>query len=250
MPYFSWKNDQIFYREGGKGPLLLILPGSTASSICHQGDMDYFSDRYHTASLDFLGTGKSDRVAIWAQDWRADGTSQAKTLVEHLGFEGCIVMGTSGGAAAALLMAIHFPEIVRAVIADSCVERISKTFTQKHLVEDRNRRTAGQVQFWEFAHGADWEQVIEADTAMLLRFADHSGDWFAGRLSEIQCPVLLTASRQDNALPQVVEQVSRMSEQIADCRMFLNKNSGHPLVWSSPQDFRSISDYFLKIVDK
>jgi pimeloyl-ACP methyl ester carboxylesterase len=248
MPYFNWKDHQIFYREQGKGPLLLILPGNTASSKSCQGEIDYFSNRYHTASLDFLGTGKSDRVAIWAQDWWVDGASQAKTLVEHLGFEGCIAMGTSGGGAAALLMAIHFPEMVRAVIADSCVEQISKAFTQKHLVGDRNRRTAGQVQFWEFANGSDWEQVVEADTAMLLRFVDQGSGWFAGRLSEIQCPVLLTASKQDDALPKVARQIFMMSEQIADCRMFLNNSGRHPLMWSSPQDFRSISDYFLKTV--
>jgi len=248
MPFFNWKDHQIFYREQGKGPLLLILPGNTASSICCQGEIDYFSDRYHTASLDFLGTGKSDRVTIWAQDWWANGASQAKTLVEHLGFKNCIVMGTSGGGAAALLMAIHFPKMVRAVIADSCVEQISKAFTQKRLVADRNRRTKGQVQFWEYANGADWEQVVEADTAMLLRFADQGGDWFKGRLHKIQCPVLLTASKQDDALPQVVEQVSRMSEQIAGCQVFLNNSGRHPLMWSSPQDFRSISDCFLKTV--
>ena len=97
MPHFNWKDHQIFYQEQGEGPLLLILPGNTASSICHQGELDYFCDRFHTASLDFLGTGKSDRVATWAQDWWADGASQAKTLVEHLGYQECIVMGTSGG---------------------------------------------------------------------------------------------------------------------------------------------------------
>ena len=159
-------------------------------------------------------------------------------------------MGTSGGGAVSLLMTIHFPKMVRAVIADSCVEQISKVFTQEHLVKDRNRRSAGQVKFWEFAHGADWEQVIEADTAMLLRFANQGGDWFEGRLREIQCPTLLTASKRDNALPQVTQQVFRMSEQITDCRMFLNNEGRHPLIWSSPQDFRSISDYFLKSVDK
>jgi len=248
MPYFSWNDHQIFYREQGEGPLLLILPGNTASSICCQGEIDYFSSRYHTASLDFLGTGKSERVAIWGQDWWADGSSQTKSLVKHLGYQDCIVMGTSGGAVSALLMAIHFPEIVHAVIADSCVEQISKAFTQNHLVKDRNRRSAGQVKFWEFAHRADWEQVIEADTAMLLRFADQGGDWFKGRLCEIQCPVLLTASKQDNALPQVVGQVNRMSKQIANCRVFLNNEGRHPLMWSSPQDFRSISDYFLQAV--
>jgi len=81
---------------------------------------------------------------------------------------------------------------------------------------------------------------------MLLYFADQGGDWLKGRLHEIQCPVLLTASKLDDALPQVVEQVSRMSEQIAGCQVFLNNSGRYPLMWSSPPDFRPISDYFLK----
>jgi len=36
MPTFTWNDHQIFYRKQGKGSLLLILPGSRASSICHQ----------------------------------------------------------------------------------------------------------------------------------------------------------------------------------------------------------------------
>jgi hypothetical protein len=147
-------------------------------------------------------------------------------------------------------MAIHFPEKVRAVIADSCVERFPKEMAHRNVYQERGQRTPEQVQFWETAHGADWEQVIKADTAMLLRFADEGGDWFAGRLSEIRCPVILTASKQDTALPQVTQQVSRMSEQMADCRVFLNNRGGHPLMWSSPQDFRYISDYFLKVIDE
>jgi valacyclovir hydrolase len=248
MPYFDWNGHQIFYREQGKGPLLLILPGNTASSKWHQVELDYFSNRYRVSSIDFLGTGKSDRLAIWAEDWWAQGASQAEALLKYLGYEDCIVMGTSGGAAVALLMAIHFPEKVRAIIADSCVERFSKEMAHRNVYQERKQRMPDQVKFWKYAHGADWEQVIEADTAMLLRFADQGGDWFAGRLSEIKCPVILTASKQDEALPQVAQQLGRMYEQIADCRVFLNNRGGHPLMWSAPQDFRYISDYFLKAI--
>lgn len=46
---------------------MLILPGNTASSSCYQGEMDYFSDRYRVASLDFLGTGRSDRLSVWPE---------------------------------------------------------------------------------------------------------------------------------------------------------------------------------------
>ncbi|NIW46394.1 MAG: alpha/beta fold hydrolase [Gammaproteobacteria bacterium] len=248
MSYFTWKAHQIFYRQQGSGPLLLVLPGNTATSTLHQGELAYFSDRYCTASLDFLGTGQSDRVAEWSEHWWVDAADQAIHLVDHLEYSDCILMGVSGGAAVALLAAIHYPERVKAVIADSCVERFTMKMADRNVRQGRLQRTPEQVQFWQSAQGDDWEQVIDADTTMLLHFAEQGGDWFAGRLKEIRCPVLLSASRQDSFLPNVVRELAKMSAQIADSMVFINGSGEHPLMWSSPDDFRSICDQFLSLV--
>jgi len=244
MPYFTHNDNHLFYREQGAGPLLLILPGNTASSACHEAELAYFGQRYHTVSMDFLGTGQSDRVAVWQDGWWEQGARHAKALIEHLGQERCLVMGTSGGAIAALLMAILFPKHVQAVVADSCVERFSPEMLRKN-VEERSKRTPEQIAFWQRAHGDDWQQVVDADSDVLLRLAERGGDWFNGRLKEIVCPVLFTASREDEALPNVIRQVYRMAEQVPDSRVFLNNRGTHPLMWSQPQDFRHVSDYFL-----
>lgn len=71
----------------------------------------------------------------------------------------------------------------------------------------RLQYTAGQIAFWTMAHGDDWEQVVGADSDLLRRFDASGGDWFAGRLREIRCPVLFTASLHDNLLPDVGAQV-------------------------------------------
>ena len=57
MPYLEWKGQRLFYRERGEGELLLVLPGNTASSACHEGELAYWSERYHVVSLDYLGIG-------------------------------------------------------------------------------------------------------------------------------------------------------------------------------------------------
>jgi valacyclovir hydrolase len=245
MPHFTYKNHRLFYREQGNGPLLLVLPGNTASSACHEGELAHFGQRYHTVSLDFLGTGQSDRMAIWPDDWWKQDAYQAKALVEHLGQTRCLAMGTSGGAVVALLMAILFPNQMQAVVADSCVERFTPEMLQKNVAE-RAQRTPGQIAFWQHAHGDDWSQVVEADSDLLLRFAESGGNWFKGRLQEIKCPVLFTASKQDDALPNVTQQICRMAEQVANSRIFLNNEGDHPLMWSRPDDFRHVSDYFVE----
>jgi pimeloyl-ACP methyl ester carboxylesterase len=138
MPHFSWKDRSIFYREQGAGPLLVVLPGNTASSRCHQGELDYFFDRFRVAALDFLGTGGSGRLPVWAGDWWAESAAQASALVEHLGYAEAILIGTSGGAVAALRAALQFPERVRAVIADSFSERFSIAMAAKKPYSDHS----------------------------------------------------------------------------------------------------------------
>jgi len=247
MPFFKWNGHRLHYRERGEGPLLLVLPGNTASSACHPGELAYYCDRYHVVSLDFLGTGQSDRVAVWADGWWEGNAHQAAALVSHLGEADCVVMGTSGGGVVALHMAHLLPDLVRAVIADSCGERFRQGMLGI-LVKDRAQRTPGQIGFWKAAHGAGWEQVIEADTEMMRRFSAQGGDWFRGCLPSIRCPVLLTASWRDPFLPDAGRKLCNMAEQIDDCRVYLHSDGDHPLIWSRPDVFRAVSDFFLQAV--
>lgn len=248
MPNFTRDDHRLFYREQGSGPLLLILPGNTASSASHSGELAYFGQRYHAVALDFWGTGQSQRLAQWPADWWTVGARDAAALVAHLGQERVLVMGCSGGATVALLMAIFFPERVAAVVADSSVEHLSQASLRQN-VAGRSQRTPEQVAFWSQAHGADWEAVVAADSAMLLRFAEkQKGDAFRGRLGQITCPVLLTASLADPLLPAVGEQIPSMAAQIPDSRAFLTSQGDHPLMWSRPQEFRPVCDAFFRQV--
>ena len=100
MPYYLWNHHRIFYREKGEGPLLILLPGNTSSSVNMQSEVAYFSKRFRAVSIDFLGTGRSDRVEYWADDWWLKGAHQVKGLVQEIGAEQCILVGTSGSHSA------------------------------------------------------------------------------------------------------------------------------------------------------
>ncbi|MCB0113459.1 MAG: alpha/beta hydrolase [Caldilineaceae bacterium] len=246
MPTFTHDNVQLFYREQGSGPLLLILPGNTASSALHEGELAYFGQRFHAVSLDFRGTGQSDRLDEWPVDWYETAAHDVAALIDHLGEGQATVMGTSGGAIVALLLAIHHPDKVRGVIADSTVEPFTRQMLNKNVIQDRARREPAAIEFWTQAHGDDWEAVIDADTDMLKRFVRKSrGRWSRGRLNEIACPVLLTASLEDSVLANVGRQVTRMSRQIPDSRAYFSGDGDHPLMWSRAEEFRQVCDYFL-----
>lgn len=246
MAYFTYKSHQLFYREQGKGSLLLILPGNTASSVCHKGELEYFGRHYHAVSLDFWGTGQSDRLGEWPDDWWEQCAADAAALVRHLKQEKAMIMGTSGGAIVALLMAILYPEHVTAVVADSFLEKYPAEVLRK-VVKERLQHTEKQIEFWQFAHGDDWQQVVKADSALLLRLAQPGMlDWSCGKLKHIQCPVLLTGSLQDNVIPGIGLQMCNMASQIPACRLLLVNQGEHPLMWSQREDFLHVSEYFLK----
>lgn len=247
MPYFSHNGHRLFYREEGRGALLVILHGNTASSACHAGELEYFGKRVHCAAPDFLGTGQSERVAELPKDWWKEGAGAAAALVEHLASGPALVMGPSGGGVAALLMAIHYPDKVRAVVADSCVERWTPQEVER-IVEERARLSVGQIAFWKNAHGDDWDKVVSADTEMIRKWLPTGFDFFDGRLGEIACPVLLTDSLGDELLPRVGPQVSSMLAQIPDARAYLVMDGKHPMMWSRAEEFRRASDAFLASV--
>jgi pimeloyl-ACP methyl ester carboxylesterase len=245
MPFLSQQGHRLFYRQQGQGPLLLVLPGNTASSAHHAGELAYFGQRFHTVSPDYWGTGQSDRLASWPDDWYQQAAQDACALAAHLGEARCIAMGTSGGAVVALWMAILRPQQVRAVIADSTVETMPAAWLEM-VMQERAKRTSGQVTFWQQAHGDDWSQVVEADSAMFVRAWSMRRSVFDSRLGEIACPVLLTASLADPMLPDVGAQTLHAAQQIPGCQVYLHTCGGHPLMWTQPADFRRICDSFIQ----
>lgn len=136
-------------------PLLVILPGSAASSASHAGELRYFARTHHVAALDFLGTGGSDRIAPWPLDWWETGAEQVAALAAHLGAGRYALMGCSGGGTTALLAAADHPDEVIAVVADSCPEKLEPA--------DLRRIVGGRI--GGPAASADGEQADDARTA-------------------------------------------------------------------------------------
>ena len=68
---------------------------------------------------------------------------------------------------------------------------------------------------------------------------------FFGRLAEIACPVLLTASTADSVLYEVGPAQLAMAAAIPDSRLFLATQGDHPLMWSNAAEFRRVADAFL-----
>lgn len=245
MPKFIYQGRQLFYRRQGNGPLLVILPGNTASSICHQAELDFFADSFTSLALDYLGTGLSDRISQMPDDWFADCADQVAALIEHLALGPAILLGTSGGAVVALNCAAMHPEKVRAVVADSFTPVFTPQMLQQNVIEERSQPTKDQAGFWQYAQGEDWQSVVEADTQMLINLVNNGGQWLGKSLARVSCPVLLTFSLEDQMLIEPVKCGFEILSQLADGRIFFSPKGGHPLMWSAPEEFCQATQGFL-----
>jgi len=201
MPHFTSHGHRLHYYEQGRGPLLLLLPGNSASGAHMRGELEHFSSRgLRAVALDLLGTGRSERLAVWPDDWWLQGARDAAVLVHHLGEESCVAVGCSGGADVALLMAALAPEKVRAVVADSTAPP-NLPAELRAAVAARPPDDSAAAGFWQYGHGDDWRQVVQADSDLLLRLAERGGDILGDCLAKVHCPVLFTASLRDEMLP-------------------------------------------------
>jgi pimeloyl-ACP methyl ester carboxylesterase len=148
MPGFTWQGRHVHYREAGDAgaPLLIILPGSTASSANHAGELRCFGRTHHVVALDYLGTGASERLEHWPPDWWQNGAAQAAGLAAHLGAARYALMGCGGGGTMALLIAAERPDQVTAVVADSCPEKLTPEDLRRIAANRAGAPPAGEPQ--------------------------------------------------------------------------------------------------------
>jgi pimeloyl-ACP methyl ester carboxylesterase len=227
----------------------ISIPGRAAGRCClffraTRLRLYICSQRYRAAALDFLGTGRSDRLECWPVDWWRQAGRAAAALARHLGEERWISLGMSGGSTVALWQAIDFPDQVHAVVADSEGERYSPE-DLRAVAAERNLDDPMSQQFWSLGHGPDWRQVVLADNDLLLRFAAAGGNHYGGRLKEVRCPVLFTGSLQDEFIRDLGEQTLSMLRQVQGSQAFLANSGGHPLMWTCPDLFYREVDGFL-----
>jgi pimeloyl-ACP methyl ester carboxylesterase len=247
LPYFTTFNHRLFYRELGSGPLLILLHGNTASSTCLQGELEHFAARgFHAAAFDFQGCGQSDRLHGWTTDWWAQAGRDALALAAYLGEQRPLLVGSSGGAVAALLAALAAPDRVRALIADSCTAGFNPEDLRRQ-VASRQRCLPEQVAFWSFAHGLDWQAVVAEDNALLLQLADAGGRFFRQGLPGIRCPVLFTGSLTDDLIPDLGQAMLEMAQQVPGSQLYLVNAGSHPLMGTRPLEFYAAADAFLAL---
>src|SRR5271166_3026812 len=140
MAFFKFEGQRIAYSEFGGGPAavtsagvrgrtaksspaegrpLILLHGLLLSQEMHRPLAEALAARGNRViTLDLLGHGRSDRPRdMWRYSMAIYG-QQVIALMDHLGLDQAVVMGTSLGANAALEVAASRPERLRGLVIE------------------------------------------------------------------------------------------------------------------------------------
>jgi pimeloyl-ACP methyl ester carboxylesterase len=117
---FEYGGKRLVYESYGDGPrLTVLLHGLLFSKRMHDELARALADRGHrVVTLDLLGHGESDRPTDMSQYSMTEFGREVVALLDHLGAEQAVVMGTSLGANTTLEVASLAPERLRGMVIE------------------------------------------------------------------------------------------------------------------------------------
>lgn len=249
MSYFTYENRRIYFECCGEGEPLILLHGNTASCRMFDSIIPVLAQKYMVITMDFLGCGQSDRLSCWPADLWFEWAKQTHALCRHHGFERVNLVGTSGGALAAINAALEYPQLVRAVVADSFagIEADPEIASQIQAGRAAAKQIEGFRAYQQSIHGDDWERILDADTGAVIRHAGEIGRYFHQSLSALQVRMLLTGSAEDEMFSdghheRLFQNICRQTA-LAQAHVFAH--GGHPAMLSNAEEFTALLDRFL-----
>jgi len=247
MSYYEQQGYKIYYKVCGEGDPLVIIHGSTASSLMLEEEVEFYSKYFKVIVVDIIGHGKSERLEEFPVDFWNENAKVLNGLCKELNIDKINILGTSGGAIIGLNFAINYSQITNRVVADSFIgEKLSIKEAKVLEVEREKAKDNGADKFWSYMHGEEWEKVINADTNMLIEFAQKYGDNFHNNLDKIVCPVLICGSLKDNSIDKIENKLCNVAEKIKFSTTVFSPKGDHPLMLNNKEFFRKVALNFLR----
>ena len=248
MSYFQYQGNSCFYKEYGQGKPIIFLHGNTGSSNMFKALVPLYAENFRCILIDFLGNGQSDRVSQFSPDIWHDEALQTIALIEHLNCGKVGLIGTSGGAWAAVNTGLERPDLVEAIIADSFDGRTLNEDFSTNLLSERKmaKEDIQSRQFYEWCQGADWEKVVDLDTEALLKCAEEKRPLFHKPLKELKTPILFMGSREDESCRNNIEEEYReMASMLSESSIYLFPKGGHPSLFSNAEEAAALIKNFI-----
>ena len=259
MTTVSAGNSDLKVFDQGDGPPVLLIHGVGSTGELWASDIEPLTDRFRVVTYNrrgYPGSGESPG------DWAAHG-SDAAALIEALELAPAAVVGYSGGAIAALWVALNRPELVeRLVLVDPVVHatktitpRFAAVFARYQLVRRlRGPRAAVGIWFGYATARSDGSGSVWADPAvpderrrLLLDAAGGVAADFGSGVGEKEVPAEqlagidkpVTIIGASLSVPFIHRSVQRLTGLMPQARFVSVEGAGHILAYDRPQEFRT-----------
>lgn len=115
MPFVDVRDLRMYYEKRGTGPRLLLINGTGGDLRKSPNILDLpFTARFETVSYDQRGMGQTSVPE--GPYTMADYADDAAALLDHLGWDSCLVLGYSFGGMVAQELALRHPDRVQRLV--------------------------------------------------------------------------------------------------------------------------------------
>lgn len=182
---------QIYYEIYGKGEPLLLIHGNKTGISGWEPQIESFAKDYQVIAVDCRGRGKSE-LGSDSLSYIQTANDLAKFL-SALNIDSVNIVGKSDGGIIALLMAIHYPERIKKVVAFGTNAVPDSTALFPSVVEEiHNERVHAERMIREGDTSKNWE--VEYQRNRMMEFQPHIS---AEDLHKIAVPVLVMSCDRD-----------------------------------------------------
>lgn len=216
MPYVDANGIRLHVEARGRGPAMVLLHGTGTSGRVWDAQLADLSEDYRMFAVDSRGCGRSDRP-VEGNDI-AGNTADVLAVIDALGLDRPVLVGSSVGAVFAIEAALAAPGRIGGIVSIDGPGYWPSVALGDKLVEvagatDRAAQFADWVPTW-YSPAASPE-LIATTLRQILESSEHVDELFADgasydpreRIRELAVPVLFLHGALDASIPYEVSQV-------------------------------------------
>ncbi|MEO6006015.1 MAG: alpha/beta hydrolase [Opitutus sp.] len=234
--YYAVVNGiRLHYERYGEGAPLIVLHGNGGSIEQLHFQIDHFAGSRAVIGIDSRGQGKSE---MGGGRLTYDGMAEdVAALIKQLHLGRVDLLGWSDGGIVALLVALHHPDLVRAVaisganLSPAGLKPEDLAGMKTELQEAKRKRDAGDA-------SNDW-----ATKCQLLDLMITQPQVSAAELARITAPVLVLAGEHD-MIPE--EHTRLIATGLPHAQLKIFAGAGHAALQEVPDRFNAVVESFFR----
>jgi pimeloyl-ACP methyl ester carboxylesterase len=252
MATVSVDGADLFYREAGSGPPLLLIHGSGPDAYSWGEAFDDLARDHRVIAYDRRGFSRSSGEP--SADWHRHG-EDAAALLEGLDVAPAHVAGWSGGGLVALDLVLDHPALVRSLVLIETplygrrrpTLGLVRTFLEAQSLRRRKGDRAAAEAWLRFITGyreggSTWdrpdypeerkEELLANASAMLTEMQSRHAHLTRERVSSIDCPVTVVLGGRSQSWFQKTARAT--ADLIDDAQLRMIEDSNHAFGWEQP----------------